>query len=121
LTLIHNLIYNLINPGGGEKPERSENGRPLEPDTGNAGVGKGYCQPYSSGIRFFCFMRLIINGIEHNSVKANTVSELLKELGIKAQGIAVEINRQIVKKTSYSEYPLKDGDTIEIINFVGGG
>lgn len=66
-------------------------------------------------------MRLIINGIEHNSINARTVSELLKELGIDAQRIAVEVNREIVRKASYHEFYLKNGDVIEIVNFVGGG
>lgn len=66
-------------------------------------------------------MRLIINGIENNSVKAKTVSELLKELGIDAQRVAVEVNREIIKKALYPEFLLKDGDIVEIVNFVGGG
>lgn len=66
-------------------------------------------------------MRIIVNGIEHNSINAKTISELLKELGIDNQRIAVEVNREIVRKALYREFYLKDGDVVEIVNFVGGG
>jgi sulfur carrier protein len=35
--------------------------------------------------------------------------------------VAVEVNLSIVKKVNYKEHILKDGDSVEIVNFVGGG
>lgn len=66
------------------------------------------------------FMRLTINGKEIDS-PSTTVGELLEELGILSGRVAVEVNLSIVKKPEYVTFSLKEGDTIEIVNFVGGG
>jgi len=66
-------------------------------------------------------MRLIINGETKDNIKAGTVSGLLEELGITAGRVAVEVNLSIVKKADYAAFRLNDGDTVEIVNFVGGG
>ena len=50
-----------------------------------------------------------------------TVLEMLEKLGFSAERIAVEINLEIVPKTSYSATTLKDEDTVEVVSFVGGG
>lgn len=71
-------------------------------------------------MRFFIFMRLIINGDDIDS-NAGTVRELLDELKIVSGRVAVEVNLAIVKKAEYESCKLKDGDKVEIVNFVGGG
>ena len=73
-----------------------------------------------SGMRFFVFMRLIINGDNIDS-NAGTVKELLDELKIVSGRVAVEVNLSIIKKAEYESCRLKDGDRIEVVNFVGGG
>jgi len=69
----------------------------------------------------FCFMRLIINGEDLEVSKAETLQELLGELRIQPERVAVEVNLLIIKKSDYGSCRLKDGDRIEIVNFVGGG
>ncbi len=66
-------------------------------------------------------MRLKINGEIVEDVKAVTVTELLDELKVLPERVAVEVNLAIVRKTDYGIYALKDGDAVEIVNFVGGG
>ena len=66
-------------------------------------------------------MRLKINGETIDNLKAVTIRELLDELRIEPGRVAVEVNLMIVKKADYSGFALKDGDMIEIVNFVGGG
>lgn len=66
-------------------------------------------------------MKLTINGETRDNIKAGTIAELLEELGITAGRVAVEVNLSIVKKADYSEFRLKEGDSVEIVNFVGGG
>ena len=44
----------------------------------------------------------------------------LGELRIKPERVAVEVNLSIIKKSDYDSCRLKDGDRIEIVNFVGG-
>jgi len=67
-------------------------------------------------------MRLKVNGELFEAISAETIFELLRELNIESARVgAVEVNLAIVRKTDFSTYKLKDGDEIEIVNFVGGG
>lgn len=66
-------------------------------------------------------MRLTVNGEIHDGIGAATVAELLEELKIIPGRVAVEVNRNIVRKAEYGTFELHDGDAIEIVNFVGGG
>jgi sulfur carrier protein len=50
-----------------------------------------------------------------------TVTELLKQRGYKTLYVAVELNEEILPKTEYENTVLKDGDVVEVVNFVGGG
>ena len=66
-------------------------------------------------------MRLTINGEATDTIRAATVQELLHELKIAPGRVAVEVNLNVVRKAEYETYKLSDGDTVEIVNFVGGG
>ena len=66
-------------------------------------------------------MRLKINGETKDNIRAATLKELLEELGIISGRVAVEVNATIVKRADYDTFRLKDGDVLEIVNFVGGG
>ena len=50
-----------------------------------------------------------------------TISEMLADMEISGQRVAVEINEEIVPKAKYDETVLKDGDRVEVVRFVGGG
>ena len=50
-----------------------------------------------------------------------TVSEMLADMDINVQHVAVELNEEIVPKAKYGETVLKDGDKVEVVRFVGGG
>ena len=50
-----------------------------------------------------------------------TIAEYLLTTDYDAKRIAVERNGEIVFKSQYSETVLKDGDSIEVVSFVGGG
>ncbi|WP_028520624.1 sulfur carrier protein ThiS [Ruminococcus flavefaciens] len=50
-----------------------------------------------------------------------TVTEMLSDMEISGQRVAVEINEEIVPKAKYDETILKDGDHVEVVRFVGGG
>jgi len=65
-------------------------------------------------------MRLTVNG-EPYETSAATVRELLEELRIPPERVAVEVNLSVVKKSDYALFSLREGDTVEIVNFVGGG
>jgi len=66
-------------------------------------------------------MKLIINGEEKSLEKVSSVSDLLHQLGLKADRVAVELNREIAARASWDSIQLKDGDRLEIVQFVGGG
>ena len=61
-----------------------------------------------------------ING---NDITADgkTVVEYLESENYKMERIVVEINGNIIPKSTYAETILKDGDTVEVVSFVGGG
>ena len=65
-------------------------------------------------------MNLVING-ESQSALAATLSALVDHLGMKADRVAIELNREIVPRDQWSQTELHDGDRLEIVQFVGGG
>jgi sulfur carrier protein len=65
-------------------------------------------------------MKVKVNGFEID-VMADTIAKLLKELDINPSRVVVEVNLEIVKRAYFEQYKIKEGDSIEIVNFVGGG
>ena len=61
-----------------------------------------------------------INGEDLNIVGA-TLAEFLAKTSYDTKRIAVECNGDIVPKAQYSETVLQDGDSVEVVSFVGGG
>lgn len=111
----------------------------MEPDPGSAGVGKAnICSIiinlscHASGVVFFLggradrfsvpqIMNISLNG-EKKTVPDNiTVMGLLEFLNIQHQRVAVELNMQIVKKDKYSVTSVREGDSLEVVSFMGGG
>lgn len=66
-------------------------------------------------------MRLKINGDEKEFPPLATLADLVNHLEMKADRVAVELNRDIVPRASWTSTTLKDGDELEIVHFVGGG
>jgi len=63
---------------------------------------------------------LKING-EMVDADGMTLSNYLDKENYNTKRIAVEINYEIIPKTDYDTVSFKDGDTVEIITFMGGG
>ncbi len=66
-------------------------------------------------------MTLTINGERHTFEGPLTVASLLVKLGLDPQKLAVEHNLEIVRRSAYDQTEVKDGDTLELVQFVGGG
>lgn len=66
-------------------------------------------------------MKLTINGSERDVPEGLTVRALVEHLGLGGGPVAVEQNREIVPRAEHAARAVKDGDTIEIVHFVGGG
>jgi len=68
-------------------------------------------------------MKLHINGEERtfDSRGIFTLSALVESLGMKADRVAIELNRDIVPRDRWSDTTLNEGDKLEVVHFVGGG
>ena len=66
-------------------------------------------------------MNVTVNGVEKQLAEGTNISNLLEILALKPERLAVEVNRQIVRRANWSSTVLAAGDRIEIVNFVGGG
>ena len=61
-----------------------------------------------------------INGAELK-VAGRTIAEYLAENGYDIKRVAVELNGEILPKAQYVSTVLQDGDSVEVVSFVGGG
>jgi sulfur carrier protein len=66
-------------------------------------------------------VRATVNGETRDLDLGTTVGRLLRELGLGETGIAVAVNERIVRKATFDEHALQDGDAVEIIRAVAGG
>ena len=66
-------------------------------------------------------MEIMVNGRKQNLDAPLTVTGLLHMLGIAPRLVIVERNLTIVPRSEMEIEALQEGDTIEIIRFVGGG
>lgn len=62
-----------------------------------------------------------VNGKEVHIAENTALSSYLQENGYDMTRIAVERNGEIIPKAMYTECVLSDNDTLEIVQFVGGG
>ena len=66
-------------------------------------------------------MKIRVNGEDKEIAVGLSVARLLEELQIRAGRVVVELNRDIVPRETHGATLLKEGDTLEIVHFVGGG
>ena len=66
-------------------------------------------------------MVITLNGERHELDAPVTIAVLLSHLGIDSRRVAVEHNFVVLKRAVFDEVMVRDGDVVEIVNFVGGG
>ena len=66
-------------------------------------------------------MQITLNGERFELDEPISVTALLARLDIDPRRVAIEHNLAIIKRHTYPEVVVGDGDTVEIVNFVGGG
>ena len=66
-------------------------------------------------------MRVHVNGESKELENGLSLYSLIEQLELPTQRIAVELNREVVRKSEWPITSLNDGDRIEIVHFVGGG
>lgn len=65
-------------------------------------------------------MKVIVNGAETLVTDGINIRQLLAQLNLVPEKVAIELNKRLARSDKY-DLPLKDGDEIEIVTFVGGG
>lgn len=66
-------------------------------------------------------LQIQINGDNKSFSDGITLLELINQIEMPAQRIAVELNREVVRRSDWETTLLNDGDKVEIVHFVGGG
>jgi len=66
-------------------------------------------------------MKIELNGCQREVPAGVSISDLIAELGLAPEQVAVERNRMLVKRAQHGHTQLVDGDTLEIVSLVGGG
>ena len=66
-------------------------------------------------------MQIQINGETRASQDRILLSELISDLALIPQQIAVEVNQKLARRAEWDKLLIVDGDRIEIVHFVGGG
>jgi thiamine biosynthesis protein ThiS len=66
-------------------------------------------------------MKIFINGEDREFTSVASLSDLIAQLGMKPDRVAVELNRDLVPRDRWPTTMLSDGDKLEIVHFVGGG
>jgi thiamine biosynthesis protein ThiS len=62
-----------------------------------------------------------VNGQDHMVPSPATLADLLQQLDLDPRAVVVELNREIVRRPRLTETSLANGDTVELVHFVGGG
>lgn len=62
-----------------------------------------------------------LNGKTITAAPALTLAQLLKQQGFDEFRVAVELNGSIVNRDDFGKVQLHDTDTLEVVQFVGGG
>ena len=66
-------------------------------------------------------MKVFVNGESRELSGTPSLAELITQLDLPAARIAVELNREVVRRNDWSVTMLSEDDRIEIVHFVGGG
>ena len=66
-------------------------------------------------------MKIIINGKTKEIPNEVNIIELLESFSLPKERVAIELNKQVVRKKDWENIKITDDDRIEVIHFVGGG
>ena len=71
--------------------------------------------------RYAIGMKITVNGENKQVTDGYTAAELVEAMGLTGKRIAMEVNLEIVPRSTYLEYTFNAGDKVEIVHAVGGG
>lgn len=72
-------------------------------------------------LRAGALLRVTVNGKGRELEAGATVADLVRALGVAPERVAVELNREVVRRARWQEAELREGDRVEVVHFVGGG
>ena len=66
-------------------------------------------------------MQIYLNGEQQQIPDDTSMTALIELLELSGKRIAVEVNEELVPRSTYSDYNLKPQDNVEIVHAIGGG
>jgi len=66
-------------------------------------------------------MEILVNGASREVPEGTTMAQLIEMLGLTGRRLAVEVNREIVPRSTFETHRVQPGDRIEIVHAIGGG
>ncbi len=66
-------------------------------------------------------MKVQLNGEPRELSDGCSAQQLVTDMGLSGQRLAMEVNREIVPRSEYARHILHDGDQVEIVHAIGGG
>ena len=66
-------------------------------------------------------IRIVVNGESRQVPSGSTIAGLLRALEVNPERVAVELNRQIIRRPDWPSTELTEAAELEIVHFVGGG
>ena len=66
-------------------------------------------------------MKITLNGEIKELESEVTLDRLLELLSLPSKRVAVELNREVVRRSDWEKVVVRDSDQIEVVHFVGGG
>ncbi len=66
-------------------------------------------------------MKIFLNGEPKEMLESSSILDLLTEMDVVGQRLAVEVNEEIVSKSRHADYTFTEGDKVEIVHAIGGG
>ena len=66
-------------------------------------------------------MHIVLNGSDRKIPENHSAGALLQDLGLTGKRLALEINQEIVPRSSFDTRMLRAGDRVEIVQAIGGG
>ncbi len=66
-------------------------------------------------------MKIFVNGQGQELPDGLTAAGFIEQMGLTGQRLAMEVNEEIVPRSTFDEHVFQDGDRVEIVHAVGGG
>lgn len=66
-------------------------------------------------------MEIFVNGETRQVAENYSVAQLISDMEFSGRRLAVEVNLEIVPRSSHESHQLQPGDKVEIVHAIGGG